>query len=94
MWICHAELHKTCGLNSMHPLAHMICCSIAQIPILGMSLQAGLVPGSYVGMGNNGTGCFSTGTGVTLGILPGFILYRILAFLSQPVAQLLRTVKP
>ena len=32
-----------------------------------MELQAGLVPGSYVGMGNNGTGCFTTGPGVTLG---------------------------
>ncbi len=30
-------------------------------------LQAGLVPGSYVGMGNNGTGCFTRGTDVTMG---------------------------
>ena len=30
-------------------------------------LQAGLVPGTYIGMGNNGTGCFNTGTGITLG---------------------------
>ena len=30
-------------------------------------MQAGLVPGSYVGMGNNGTGCFTTGDGVSLG---------------------------
>ena len=30
-------------------------------------LQAGLVPGTYIGMGNNGTGCFNTGTDVTLG---------------------------
>ena len=32
-------------------------------------LQAGLVPGSSVGMGNSGTGCFTTGTDVTLGAL-------------------------
>lgn len=30
-------------------------------------LQAGLVPGTYIGMGNNGTGCFNTGTDITLG---------------------------
>ena len=30
-------------------------------------LQAGLVPGSYVGMGNDGTGCFTRGTGVSMG---------------------------
>lgn len=30
-------------------------------------LQAGLVPGSYVGMGNNGTGCFTRGTDVSMG---------------------------
>ncbi len=30
-------------------------------------LQAGLVPGSYVGMGNNGTGCFTRGTDITMG---------------------------
>ncbi len=30
-------------------------------------LQAGLVPGSYVGMGNHGTGCFTTAPGVSLG---------------------------
>ena len=35
------------------------------------------MPGSYVGMGNGGTGCFTTGTDVTLGanltnaLLPG-----------------------
>ncbi len=33
-------------------------------------LQAGLVPGSYVGMGNNGTGCFTRGTDVTMGRSP------------------------
>ena len=31
-------------------------------------LQAGLVPGSYVGMGNHGTGCFTTAPGVSLGM--------------------------
>lgn len=30
-------------------------------------MQAGLVPNSYVGMGNDGTGCFAKGTDVTLG---------------------------
>lgn len=30
-------------------------------------LQAGLVPGSYVGMGNHGTGCFTPQMGVTKG---------------------------
>lgn len=34
-----------------------------------IGLQAGLVPGSYIGMGNSGTGCFDTGAGVTLGAL-------------------------
>lgn len=33
------------------------------------SLQAGLVPGSYVGMGNHGTGCFTPQMGVTKGEL-------------------------
>lgn len=32
-----------------------------------MQMQAGLVPGTYVGMGNLGTGCFSTGDGITSG---------------------------
>lgn len=32
-----------------------------------MQMQAGLVPGSYVGMGNLGTGCFGPGEGITLG---------------------------
>lgn len=32
-----------------------------------MQMQAGLVPGSYVGMGNFGTGCFGPGEGITLG---------------------------
>ena len=40
-------------------------------------MQAGLVPGSYVGMGNNGTGCFTTGDGVSLGTP---VLYAIHAF--------------
>ena len=39
-------------------------------------LQAGLVPGSYVGMGNIGTGCFNTGTGVTLGMLASCLSTR------------------
>ena len=30
-------------------------------------LQAGLVPGSYVGMGNDGTGCFTRGAGISMG---------------------------
>lgn len=30
-------------------------------------LQAGLVPIAYVGMGDSGVGCFTTGTDVTLG---------------------------
>ena len=34
---------------------------------LTCSLQAGLVPGSSVGMGNNGTGCFAPGAGVNNG---------------------------
>lgn len=32
-------------------------------------MQAGLVPGTYVGMGNFGTGCFAKGDGITLGNL-------------------------
>lgn len=32
------------------------------------NVQAGLVPGSYVGMGNIGTGCFTRGTGVSMGV--------------------------
>lgn len=32
------------------------------------NVQAGLVPGSYVGMGNNGTGCFTRGTGISMGV--------------------------
>lgn len=31
-------------------------------------LQAGLVPGSYVGMGNSGTGCFTRGSQVSMGV--------------------------
>ncbi|DBB02267.1 hypothetical protein WJX82_006919 [Trebouxia sp. C0006] len=38
----------------------------------GMLMVAGLVPGSYVGMGNNGTGCFTRGTDVTMGMLFGW----------------------
>ncbi len=38
-------------------------------------LQAGLVPGTYIGMGNNGTGCFNTGTDITLG--EAVILYKL-----------------
>ncbi len=44
------------GQHMTHSTHSMIC------------IQAGLVTGSYVGMGNNGTGCFTTGTGVTLGM--------------------------
>lgn len=38
----------------------------------GILMVAGLVTNSYVGMGNNGTGCFTTGTGVSLGMLFGW----------------------
>lgn len=38
----------------------------------GILMVAGLVPGSYIGMGNSGTGCFDTGAGVTLGMLFGW----------------------
>lgn len=31
-------------------------------------LQAGLVPGSHIGMGDKGTGCFAPGEGVTKGM--------------------------
>ena len=30
-------------------------------------LQAGLIPGSSIGMGDKGTGCFAPGEGVTKG---------------------------
>ena len=36
------------------------------------ALQAGLIPGSYIGMGNKGTGCFAPGEGVTKGKLKHF----------------------
>ncbi|DBB15365.1 TPA: hypothetical protein ACH3X3_003608 [Trebouxia sp. C0006] len=39
---------------------------------LGTLMIAGLVPGSYVGMGNHGTGCFTTAPGVSLGMLFGW----------------------
>ncbi|KAL0023511.1 hypothetical protein WJX79_005411 [Trebouxia sp. C0005] len=39
---------------------------------LGILMIAGLVPGSYVGMGNHGTGCFTTAPGVSLGMLFGW----------------------
>ena len=46
-------------------------------------LQAGLVPGSYVGMGNNGTGCFNTGADVTKGALHVYASMLLLAILIQ-----------
>ena len=39
-----------------------------------MQMQAGLVPGSYIGMGNFGTGCFGPGEGITLGDLGRYTL--------------------
>ncbi|KAL3137460.1 hypothetical protein ABBQ38_004750 [Trebouxia sp. C0009 RCD-2024] len=38
----------------------------------GILMAAGLVPGASVGMGNSGTGCFTTGQNVTLGMLFGW----------------------
>lgn len=43
----------------------LTCLFFAWLDLLQM--QAGLVPGSYVGMGNFGTGCFGPGEGITLG---------------------------
>lgn len=40
---------------------HVVCLECLE------QMQAGLVPGSYVGMGNLGTGCFGPGEGITLG---------------------------
>ena len=37
----------------------LTCCTL---------LQCGLVPDASIGMGNNGVGCFQTGTDVTLGV--------------------------
>ena len=61
-----------------------------------LSVQAGLVPNSYIGMGNGGTGCFSTGAGVTLGkhqlltsavlALPGMLLYLPISSVSAQVS--------
>ena len=47
-------------------------CQVVHAPVSSTLwvLQAGLVPGSYVGMGNNGTGCFTRGTDVTMGRSP------------------------
>ncbi|KAL0029378.1 hypothetical protein WJX77_003180 [Trebouxia sp. C0004] len=47
--------------------------------IFGSLLIAGLIPGSYIGMGDKGTGCFAPGEGVTKGMLFGWEL--ILAFI-------------
>ncbi|KAL3137469.1 hypothetical protein ABBQ38_004758 [Trebouxia sp. C0009 RCD-2024] len=50
--------------------AYMLCqiCGAC----FGMLMVAGLVPGTYVGMGNLGTGCFAKGDGITLGMLFGW----------------------
>ncbi|KAA6418398.1 MAG: hypothetical protein FRX49_11654 [Trebouxia sp. A1-2] len=48
-------------------------------PIVTIGTMAGLIPGSYVGMGDKGTGCFAPGDGVTKGMLFGWEL--ILAFI-------------
>ena len=47
-----------------------------------VTMQAGLVPNSYVGMGNDGTGCFQKGTGVSLG-MPGSFLKLLSAICLQ-----------
>ena len=41
--------------------------------VAAVTMQAGLVPNSYVGMGNDGTGCFQKGTGVSLGMPSSFL---------------------
>ena len=48
-------------------------------------IQAGLVTNSYVGMGNNGTGCFTTGTGVSLGIAQAATLRCVLCCMASSV---------
>ncbi len=58
--------------NSKRKLLHVWglvgCTCTCLMYMVGFAfLQAGLVPGSYVGMGNNGTGCFTRGTGVSMG---------------------------
>lgn len=47
-------------------------------------LQSGLVPGASVGMGNEGTGCFTTGDNVTLGAFPAMDWHVALIFFLLP----------
>lgn len=68
-----------------------ICYIVAQIvgSIFASLLIAGLVPGSYIGMGNGGTGCFGgVSSDITNGMLFGweFVLSFILVSLVYAVA--------
>ncbi|KAK9840175.1 hypothetical protein WJX74_004807 [Apatococcus lobatus] len=52
----------------------------------GILLIAGLVPGSYIGMGNHGTGCFTPQMGVTKGMLFGWEFFLSFILVSTVYA--------
>ena len=67
LWHSVMSLLHTAWQHCCEPRLCLCSCVTAVAHCPGCSLQAGLVPGSSIGMGNDGTGCFAPGAGVNNG---------------------------
>jgi hypothetical protein len=86
--VCQAS----CSAPEVQRPPHTFCASVhgSYTLLKGQSsspkcaaLQAGLIPGSSIGMGDKGTGCFAPGEGVTKGKLKHVLLHTFCCLLQH-----------